>query len=66
MSCGLVWARRSDVARVIAALLDAEGFSSDLAPDIVSAKGLLQTRDLSGVVPVAKADIKRVKKLLGR
>jgi PAS domain S-box-containing protein len=41
----LVCEDEADVARVIAALLDAEGFSSDLAPDIVSAKGLLQTRD---------------------
>lgn len=29
-------------------------------------KSSKETRDLSGVVPVAKADIKRVKKMLGR
>ena len=29
-------------------------------------KSSKETRDLSGVVPVAKADLKRVKKLLGR
>jgi large subunit ribosomal protein L35 len=29
-------------------------------------KSSKETRDLSGVVPVNKADIKRVKKLLGR
>ncbi|RUM95823.1 response regulator [Pseudaminobacter arsenicus] len=34
-----------DVSTVIAALLDAEGFSSDVAPDVTSAKALLQSRD---------------------
>lgn len=34
-----------DVAAVIAALLDAEGFSSDVAPDIDTAKALLSSRD---------------------
>ncbi|MER9580846.1 ATP-binding protein [Mesorhizobium sp. M0276] len=34
-----------DVAAVIAALLDAEGFSSDVAPDIDTAKALLRSRD---------------------
>jgi PAS domain S-box-containing protein len=34
-----------DVATVIAALLDAEGFSSDVAPDIDTAKALLGSRD---------------------
>ncbi|TIQ42401.1 MAG: response regulator [Mesorhizobium sp.] len=34
-----------DVAAVIAALLDAEGFSSDAAPDIDTAKALLGSRD---------------------
>ncbi|PBC07818.1 ATP-binding protein [Mesorhizobium sp. WSM3859] len=34
-----------DVAAVIAALLDAEGFSSDVAPDIDTAKALLGSRD---------------------
>jgi large subunit ribosomal protein L35 len=29
-------------------------------------KSSKETRDLSGVVPVAKADVKKVKKLLGR
>jgi large subunit ribosomal protein L35 len=29
-------------------------------------KSSKETRDLSGVVPVNKADVKRVKKLLGR
>ena len=29
-------------------------------------KSSKETRDLSGVVPVAKADVKRVKKMLGR
>ena len=29
-------------------------------------KSSKETRDLSGLVPVAKADLKRVKKLLGR
>ena len=29
-------------------------------------KSSKETRDLSGVVPVDKADVKRVKKLLGR
>ncbi|MDN5914596.1 MAG: 50S ribosomal protein L35 [Pseudonocardia sp.] len=29
-------------------------------------KSSKETRDLSGIVPVAKADVKRVKKLLGR
>ena len=29
-------------------------------------KSSKETRDLSGVVPVAKADLKKVKKLLGR
>jgi large subunit ribosomal protein L35 len=29
-------------------------------------KSSKETRDLSGVVPVSKADVKRVKKLLGR
>ncbi|MDN5926215.1 MAG: response regulator [Hyphomicrobiales bacterium] len=34
-----------DISTVIAALLDAEGFSSDVAPDIAAAKTLLKTRD---------------------
>ena len=34
-----------DVAAVIATLLDAEGFSSDVAPDIETAKALLSSRD---------------------
>ncbi|MER9330536.1 ATP-binding protein [Mesorhizobium sp. M0488] len=34
-----------DVAAVIAALLEAEGFSSDVAPDIDTAKALLRSRD---------------------
>lgn len=34
-----------DVAAVIAALLDAEGFASDVAPDIDSTKTLLRSRD---------------------
>ena len=29
-------------------------------------KSSKETRDLSGIVPLAKADVKRVKKLLGR
>ena len=29
-------------------------------------KSSKETRDLSGVVPVAKSDVKRVKKMLGR
>ncbi len=29
-------------------------------------KSSKETRDLSGVVPIAKADVKRIKKLLGR
>lgn len=29
-------------------------------------KSSKETRDLSGIVPIAKADVKRVKKLLGR
>jgi large subunit ribosomal protein L35 len=29
-------------------------------------KSSKETRDLAGVVPVSKADVKRVKKLLGR
>ena len=33
-----------DVSTVIAAMLDTEGFSSDVAPDITSAKALLQSR----------------------
>lgn len=40
----LICEDESDVAAVIAALLDAEGFSSDVAPDIQSAKKLLGTR----------------------
>ncbi|WP_274627701.1 ATP-binding protein [Arvimicrobium flavum] len=35
----------ADISGMIAALLDADGFSSDVAPDIASAKMLLQTRD---------------------
>jgi PAS domain S-box-containing protein len=35
----------ADVAGVIAALLDAAGFSSDVAPDIGSAKALIRRRD---------------------
>ncbi|TPN60930.1 response regulator [Mesorhizobium sp. B1-1-1] len=34
-----------DIAVVIAALLDAEGFASDVAPDIDTAKALLSSRD---------------------
>jgi DNA-binding response OmpR family regulator len=34
----------ADVSTVIAALLDAEGFSSDVAPDVASAKALLESR----------------------
>ncbi|TIU85761.1 MAG: response regulator, partial [Mesorhizobium sp.] len=34
-----------DIAAVIAALLDADGFSSDVAPDIGTAKALLNSRD---------------------
>ena len=40
----LICEDESDVSAVIAALLDAEGFSSDVAPDIASAKALLQSR----------------------
>ena len=38
-----------DVAAVIGALLDAEGFSSDVAPDIASAKKLLGGRDYAAL-----------------
>lgn len=45
----LVCEDESDIAAVIAAMLDAEGFSSDVAPDISSAKSLLQTRKYAAV-----------------
>ncbi|ANT51350.1 hybrid sensor histidine kinase/response regulator [Mesorhizobium amorphae] len=41
----LICEDEADVAAVIAALLDAEGFSSDVAPDIDTAKALLRSRD---------------------
>jgi len=41
----LICEDEADVAAVIAALLDAEGFSSDVAPDIATAKALLHSRD---------------------
>lgn len=41
----LICEDETDVAAVIAALLDAEGFSSDVAPDIATAKALLRSRD---------------------
>ena len=41
----LICEDEADVATVIAALLDAEGFSSDVAPDIDTAKALLRSRD---------------------
>ncbi|ESZ02106.1 ATP-binding protein [Mesorhizobium sp. L2C089B000] len=42
----LICEDESDVAAVIAALLDAEGFSSDIAPDIATATALLRSRTL--------------------
>lgn len=41
----LICEDETDVAAVIAALLDAEGFSSDVAPDIATAKALLRSRE---------------------
>ncbi|WP_027168462.1 ATP-binding protein [Mesorhizobium sp. WSM3224] len=41
----LICEDEADIAAVIAALLDAEGFSSDVAPDIDTAKALLRSRD---------------------
>ncbi|WP_192250391.1 hybrid sensor histidine kinase/response regulator [Mesorhizobium silamurunense] len=41
----LICEDEADVAAVIAALLDAEGFSSDVAPDVDTAKALLRSRD---------------------
>lgn len=41
----LICEDESDISAVIAALLDASGFASDVAPDIASAKTLLETRD---------------------
>ncbi|PBB31197.1 ATP-binding protein [Mesorhizobium sp. WSM3868] len=41
----LICEDESDIAAVIAALLDADGFSSDVAPDIGTAKALLNSRD---------------------
>ncbi|TPN83145.1 response regulator [Mesorhizobium sp. CU2] len=41
----LICEDEADIAAVIAALLDAEGFSSDVAPDIDTAKALLSSRD---------------------
>ena len=41
----LICEDEADISAVIAALLDADGFSSDVAPDIASAKTLLETRD---------------------
>lgn len=41
----LICEDEADIAAVIAAMLDAEGFSSDVAPDIESANALLQSRD---------------------
>ncbi|WP_217573845.1 ATP-binding protein [Mesorhizobium sp. GbtcB19] len=41
----LICEDEADVAVVIAALLDADGFSSDVAPDIDTAKELLSSRD---------------------
>jgi PAS domain S-box-containing protein len=41
----LICEDEADIAAVIAALLDAEGFSSDVAPDIDTAKALLGSRD---------------------
>lgn len=40
----LICEDESDVSTVLATLLDAAGFSSDVAPDIASAKALLQSR----------------------
>lgn len=40
----LVCEDESDIAAVIATMLDVEGFASDVAPDIASAKSLLKTR----------------------
>ncbi|MBZ9763986.1 response regulator [Mesorhizobium sp. CA8] len=41
----LICEDEADVATVIAALLDAEGFSTDVAPDIDTAMALLRSRD---------------------
>ncbi|TGR72893.1 response regulator transcription factor, partial [Mesorhizobium sp. M1C.F.Ca.ET.189.01.1.1] len=41
----LICEDEADIAVVIAALLDADGFSSDVAPDIDTAKALLSSRD---------------------
>ena len=41
----LICEDEADISGVIAALLDADGFSSDVAPDIASAKTLLEMRD---------------------
>ncbi|WP_044549355.1 ATP-binding response regulator [Mesorhizobium japonicum] len=45
----LICEDETDVATVIAALLDSEGFSSDVAPDIATAKALLQSRDYAAL-----------------
>lgn len=41
----LICEDEADISAVLAMLLDAENFTSDVAPDIASAKTLLQTRD---------------------
>ncbi len=45
----LICEDEADISTVIAALLDAEGFSSDVAPDIASAKGLLESRNYAAM-----------------
>lgn len=45
----LVCEDEADVSTVIAALLDAEGFSCDVAPDIASAKMLLRSRNYAAM-----------------
>ncbi len=45
----LICEDEGDISAVIAALLDAEGFSSDVAPDIASAKALLQIRQYAAL-----------------
>ncbi|WP_448956351.1 ATP-binding protein [Labrys neptuniae] len=41
----LICEDEGDISAILAMLLDAENFTSDVAPDIASAKTLLQTRD---------------------
>ncbi|WP_315927832.1 ATP-binding protein [Mesorhizobium sp. SP-1A] len=45
----LICEDEADISAVIAALLDAEGFSSDVAPDIASAKALLKARSYAAL-----------------